>query len=104
MFAVVDIETTGNFYKFGKITEVAVVLFNGAEVTRVYETLINPEIDIPYPITRLTGITNEMVANAPRFYMVAGEIAELTAGRIFVAHNVQFDYKFIHCCPVNRKI
>jgi DNA polymerase-3 subunit epsilon len=95
VFAVVDIETTGNFYKSGKITEIAVVLHNGTEVIEVFDTLLNPEMDIPLPITRLTGITNAMVENAPKFYMVAAKIVELTAGRIFVAHNVNFDYKFI---------
>lgn len=95
MYAVIDIETTGNSYKYGKITEIAVVLFNGTEITHVYETLLDPEMDIPAPITRLTGITNSMVRGAPKFYMVAREIVELTAGKIFVAHNVNFDYMFI---------
>lgn len=95
MYAVIDIETTGNSYKYGKITEIAVVLFNGTEVTHVFESLLNPEMDIPAPITRLTGITNDMVREAPRFYMIAKEIVELTAGKIFVAHNVNFDYMFI---------
>lgn len=64
-------------------------------VTNTYSSLINPGIDIPYYITRLTGIDNEMVKNAPKFYEVAKIIVELTAGRIFVAHNVKFDYSFV---------
>lgn len=95
MYAVIDIETTGNSYKYGKITEIAVVLYNGIEVTHVFQSLVNPEIDIPYRITRLTGIDNSMVENAPKFYMIARQVIELTAGKIFVAHNVNFDYKFI---------
>lgn len=95
MYAVVDIETTGNSYKYSKITEIAIILFNGCEVTHVFQSLINPEIDIPYRITKLTGIDNKMVENAPAFYMVAKQIVELTAGKTFVAHNVNFDYKFI---------
>lgn len=95
MYTVIDIETTGNLYKYGKITEIAIVSFNGTAVTDVYQTLIDPEIDIPYQITRLTGITNQMVSGAPKFYMVARKIVELTAGKIFVAHNVSFDYRFI---------
>jgi DNA polymerase-3 subunit epsilon len=58
-------------------------------------SLINPERSIPYFITSLTGISNEMVENAPRFYEVAKQIIEFTEGRIFVAHNARFDYSFI---------
>lgn len=95
MFAIIDIETTGQSYKHGKITEVALYLHNGQEVTDSYSTLINPEMDIPYFITELTGINNEMVKNAPKFYQVAKTIVKLTEGRTFVAHNANFDYKFI---------
>ena len=52
-------------------------------------------MDIPFYITKLTGINNKMVANAPKFYEVAKTIAELTSGRTFVAHNVKFDYGFV---------
>ncbi|NQU84338.1 MAG: 3'-5' exonuclease [Mariniphaga sp.] len=95
MFAIIDVETTGAVYKYGKLTEIAVYLHNGEKITNSYQTLINPEIDIPYFITKLTGINNEMVACAPKFYEVAKKIIEITAGRIFVAHNINFDYKFI---------
>lgn len=95
MFIIIDIETTGNSYKFGKITELAIYQHNGQMITNQYSTLINPEIDIPFYITKLTGITNEMVKNAPKFYEVAKTIVELTAGRTFVAHNVSFDYSFL---------
>ena len=95
MFAIIDIETTGNRYNYGKITEIAIFQHNGQEVTNTYSTLINPEIDIPGFITRLTGITNEMVKDAPKFYEVAKTIVEMTRGRIFVAHNVNFDYMFV---------
>lgn len=95
MFAIVDIETTGNSYKFGQITEIAVFQHNGVEVTNSFHTLIKPDMDIPYFITRLTGITNQMVSNAPKFCEVAKEIVQFTAGRTFVAHNVHFDYRFL---------
>ncbi|WP_167613677.1 PolC-type DNA polymerase III [Maribellus sediminis] len=95
MFSIIDIETTGNRYKFGKITEIAIYQHNGQRITGSYSTLINPEMDIPYFITELTGINNEMVKDAPKFYEVAKTIVEMTMGRTFVAHNVQFDYKFI---------
>ncbi len=95
MFAIIDIETTGSVYRYGKITEIAIVLHNGEGITDMFQTLINPEIDIPYHITKLTGISNEMVAGAPRFFEVARKIVEFTEGRTFVAHNVSFDYRFI---------
>lgn len=95
MFAIIDIETTGNKHQFGKITEIAIFQHNGQKVTGEFSTLINPEIDIPLFITRLTGINNEMVKDAPKFYEVAKKIIEMTIGRTFIAHNVSFDYKFI---------
>jgi DNA polymerase-3 subunit epsilon len=95
MYAVVDIETTGGSPDHEKITEIAIYIFDGNKITGEFSSLINPEKNIPYHITALTGISNEMVANAPRFYEVAKEIVELTEDKIFVAHNVSFDYNFI---------
>jgi DNA polymerase-3 subunit epsilon len=95
MFIIVDIETTGNNYKFSSITELAIYQHNGQKVTNHYSTLINPGIDIPFYITKLTGINNEMVKNAPKFHEVAKTIVEITSGRTFVAHNVNFDYRFL---------
>jgi len=95
MLAIIDIETTGGSAKLEKITEIAVYLHDGEKITGEYNTLVNPERNIPYYITNLTGITNEMVENAPRFYEIAKQIVELTEGRIFVAHNARFDYSFI---------
>ena len=82
MFAIIDIETTGGSAKLEKITEIAVYLHDGEKITGEYNTLVNPERNIPYYITNLTGITNEMVENAPRFYEIAKQIVELTEGRI----------------------
>ncbi|HPF51413.1 MAG TPA: 3'-5' exonuclease [Draconibacterium sp.] len=95
MFSIIDIETTGNSYKYGKITEIAIYQHNGQQITDSFTTLINPEIDIPFFITELTGIDNLMVKDAPRFFEVAKKIVEMTQGRTFIAHNVSFDYKFI---------
>lgn len=95
MFAIIDIETTGNNHKYGQISEIAIFQHNGFEITGSFSSLVKPETDIPYFITRLTGITNEMVKNAPRFYEIAKTVVELTAGRTFVAHNAVFDYRFI---------
>jgi DNA polymerase-3 subunit epsilon len=95
MYAIVDIETTGGSARTEKITEIAIYLHDGNQITGEYVTLINPERNIPYFITNLTGITNEMVEDAPRFYEIAKTIVELTEGRTFVAHNARFDYSFI---------
>lgn len=95
MYAIVDIETTGGSAQLEKITEIAVYLHDGKQITDEFSSLVNPERNIPYFITNLTGITNEMVENAPRFYEIAKKIIELTEGRIFVAHNARFDYSFI---------
>ena len=95
MYAIVDIETTGGSAHKEKITEIAVYLHDGNEITGEFVSLINPERNIPYFITNLTGITNEMVEDAPKFYEIAKKIIEFTEGRTFVAHNARFDYSFI---------
>jgi DNA polymerase-3 subunit epsilon len=94
-YAIIDIETTGGRAARDKITEIAVVLHDGAQILNTYSTLINPECYIPHGITQLTGITQEMVADAPLFQEVARDIVEWTEGAIFVAHNVRFDYSFV---------
>ena len=95
MFAVLDIETTGLSPAREKITEIALFLHDGRQVVEEYATLINPEKKIPYRITQLTGINNQMVAGAPKFYEVARKIVELTEGTVLVGHNVRFDYGFL---------
>ena len=95
-FAVVDIETTGGMPQSHGITEIAIVIHNGVEVTGKYVTLINPKQKIPPFIVNMTGISDDMVAVAPLFEEVAPKIFNLLQGRIFVAHNVSFDYSFVH--------
>lgn len=95
MYAIIDIETSGGSYQNERITEIAILVFDGKKVVDQFQTLINPErILAPY-ITQLTGITNEMLADAPKFYEVAKKIFQMTEGNIFVAHNVSFDYWFV---------
>jgi len=95
MFAILDIETTGGSPKTEKITEIAIFFHDGERVVEEWSTLLNPEKPIPYFITGLTGITNEMVADAPKFYEVAKELVEKTENHTIVGHNVNFDYSFI---------
>ncbi len=95
MYAILDIETTGISASFEKITEIAVFIHDGDKVVHEFSSLINPERVIPTFITRLTGIDNSMVENAPRFYEIAKELIEITQDKIIVAHNAHFDYSFI---------
>lgn len=95
MYSIIDIETTGGNPYRDKITEIAIFVHDGEKVVKEYTTLVNPERRIPPFISRMTGITDEMVAHAPRFFEVAKEIVEITENTIFVAHNASFDYNFV---------
>ena len=94
-YAIVDIETTGGNASGSHITEIAIVIHDGINVIDRYETLVNPEREIPAAIFGLTGINNEMVANAPVFDAISDKVLEMLTDRIFVAHNVNFDYSFV---------
>ncbi len=94
-YAIVDLETTGGNREGHKVTEVAIITVDEGVVTGEWSSLVNPERPIPWGITRLTGISDDMVAAAPPFYKLAKKIVELTEGRVFVAHNAFFDYRFL---------
>ena len=94
-YAIVDLETTGGRASRNRVIEVGIVLHDGQQVLDTFNSLVNPECYVPYGITQLTGITQEMVQDAPKFYEIAKQIVELTEGAIFVAHNVRFDYSFL---------
>ena len=96
MYAIVDIETTGGYARSNGITEIAIYLHDGTTVIDEFVTLIDPGRDIPNYIAGFTGITNEMVAKAPSFDNVAHRIFDMLEHAVFVAHNVNFDYSFIH--------
>ena len=95
MYAIVDIETTGGYAANNDITEIAIVLHDGQTVVNRFESLVRPVRTIPYHIQVLTGISNDMVAEAPSFEELAPQLFELLNGKIFVAHNVNFDYSFL---------
>ena len=95
LYVVVDLETTGGSPKSQRITEIGAVKVRGGKVIDEYQTLINPERPIPPFISRLTGITDEMVSAAPTFSMIADEFRKFTEDAIFVAHNVKFDFGFV---------
>ena len=95
MYTIIDIETTGNGIKGNKITEIAIFKFDGTQIVDEFTTLVNPQCPIPYFITGLTGIDDQMVQNAPTFPEIAENILSITENCIFVAHAVNFDYGVI---------
>ena len=94
-YAIVDIETTGGNASHSRITEIAIVIHDGNNVIDRWETLVNPQKDIPVAIFALTGINNEMVRDAPIFDAISEKVLEMLTNRVFVAHNVNFDYSFV---------
>ncbi|WP_423187560.1 exonuclease domain-containing protein [Alishewanella sp. d11] len=95
LYVVLDVETTGGKAGTDRITEIGAVKVQGGEVLDTFNTLINPERPIPSFISRLTGISNTMVVDAPKFADIATQLAEFLQGAVFVAHNAKFDYGFI---------
>lgn len=95
MYAIVDIETTGSYAAANGITEISIQVFDGENVIEKFETLVNPLQAIPRYISAMTGITGEMVADAPVFADIAERVFEMLKDKIFVAHSVNFDYSFI---------
>jgi DNA polymerase-3 subunit epsilon len=93
--AIVDLETTGAHPAWNRVTEIAVVEVQAGEIASEWSTLVNPGTSIPPAIQALTGITNEMVADAPAFEDLAQDLYERLEGRVFVAHNARFDYGFL---------
>lgn len=112
-WVVVDVETTGGSPLQGhRVTEIAAVQVTRGQITDVFSTLVYPGRPIPGMITGLTGITNAMVANAPRFSEVSRHLMPLLADRVFVAHNAPFDWRFLsselrlagHTVPRQRQL
>lgn len=95
IYSIIDIETTGGRPGLDRITEIAIILHDGEKVIETFSTLVNPECSIPYSITDFTGISDDMVSNAPKFFEIAQRILSMTQNTTFVAHNVTFDYNFV---------
>lgn len=95
MYAVIDIETSGGKFGEERIIEVAVYRFDGREIVDQFISLVNPEVHIQPYVQKLTGITPHMVRRAPKFYEIAKRIVEITEDAVFVAHNVNFDYRVV---------
>ena len=95
-FAVVDVETTGSSPRRGdRVIEIAIAVLCGGSVKIAIDTLIDPERPIPSVITGVTRITQEMIRGKPCFAEIASEVVGALAGRIFVAHNIRFDWSFV---------
>lgn len=94
-FAIIDVETTGMGIHGNRITEIAILVHDGTVVIDRFHSLVNPECSIPFSISRLTGIYDHMVAEAPKFYEIAKKVIRYTEDCVFVAHNVNFDYNVI---------
>lgn len=94
-YAVVDVETTGLVHQDHAITEVAIVHVDGDQIVPAFHSLVHPGQGIPVSITHLTGLAASHTADAPSFSEIARQVAQALEGRIFVAHQVNFDYAFL---------
>lgn len=94
-FVFLDIETTGGSPLSSRITEIGAVRVENNRIVSTFNQLINPEQNVPGYITRLTGIDDTMLWDAPLFKSVTDELDALLDGALFIAHNVNFDYSFI---------
>jgi DNA polymerase-3 subunit epsilon len=98
-FAFVDLETTGTRAEADRITEIGIVRVDvregGAPLVTEWSSLVDPEVPIPAAIQVLTGISDAMVASAPTFSTIAGDVSQMLAGCVFAAHNARFDYGFL---------
>ena len=95
MYAILDIETTGGKFDEEGITEIAIYQFDGHQVIDQFSSLVNPERKIQPFVEKLTGINNQMLRSAPRFFEIAKRIIEISEGCILVAHNAEFDYRIL---------
>lgn len=94
-FVVFDIETTGLSKEKNHITEIGAVKISGGKVTERWSTFVNPREKIPYNIVKLTGITDDMVKDAPYIEDIFDEFADFCKGCVMVAHNADFDMGFM---------
>ena len=101
MYAILDIETTGGKFNEEGITEIAIYKFDGHTTIDQFISLVNPEKPIQEFVVKLTGISNKMLKNAPKFYEIAKRIIEITSDCILVAHNTSFDYRIL-CTEFDR--
>lgn len=90
-----DLETTGASADRDRITEIGLIEVAGSRLLQEWSTLVDPGCVIPPAVVSLTGITDQMVAQAPTFADISAELLERLEGRLLVAHNARFDYAFL---------
>ena len=95
-FVVFDLETTGAKSPPCRVMEIGAYRVSNGRITEEFQTLVNPETSIPTFISQLTGITNRMVRNAPKFGEVAEDFLDFIGDSVLVAHNAQFDMRFLN--------
>jgi len=95
-FVVFDLETTGAKAPPCRVTEIGAFRVSKGRITEQFHTLVNPQIPIPAFITSLTGISNDMVRDAPLFAEIADDLLTFLGDSVLVAHNAQFDMRFIN--------
>ena len=100
-FVSIDLETTGLLYKEDGIIELAAVRFRDGQETACFHTYVNPGRDVPQRITELTGITQEMLADAPRFEQIWEDVLDFIGDDVLMAHHISFDYAFLKRAVVN---
>ena len=103
-FVVLDLETTGLSVKEDQILEIGAVKVQGGEVTASYETFVNPGRKVPERITELTGIRDEMIANAPDVETAVRGFLDFCGGLPLLGHNILFDYSFIKQAAINARL
>ncbi len=96
LYSIIDVETTGGRPSDSRITDISIFITDGKQILDEFSSLVNPETYIPPFISELTGITNEMVADAPTFDEIAQKVLDFTEDTIFIAHNVNFDFAMIN--------
>ena len=95
MYAIIDIETTGGKFDCESITEIAILKYDGEKILDQFSSLVNPEKEIDSFVKKLTGINNQMLKNAPKFFNIAKRIINITDDCVLVAHNASFDYRVL---------
>ena len=95
MYAIIDIETTGGKFDSESITEIAILKYDGEKILDQFSSLVNPEKEIDSFVKKLTGINNQMLKNAPKFFNIAKRIINITDDCVLVAHNASFDYRVL---------
>lgn len=96
VFTFIDVETTGLSPRSARVCEVAAISFRGTERVATLAELVNPGLPIPPEVSRIHGITDEMVRNSPSFGAVAPGLLAALEGSVIVAHNAEFDLGFLN--------